>query len=226
VGASRPAHATLTLRFDNNPATDMTAAFPPPGQVTQIAEVYGGFFILLNFSTSNSASSGPGHDPEVTLSSVGVTRIGAGIGTLTLSASDTGFHAPTNPPLEVISSSSATFASGLDPKTEGATFNTYASSGSTLFTTSGPGVAHPDQINLSPLSASGTTVRDGFIPTSSTFTLTSVATYTLGTGHSIVSFGSDSIVPTPEPATLASALAGVGLFGFGAWLRRRRRAAA
>jgi hypothetical protein len=46
--------------------------------------------------------------------------------------------------------------------------------------------------------------------------------FRIGVGTT-VNFASNTLLtPVPEPATLASAFAGLGLFGGGFWLRRRK----
>lgn len=228
-GASSPAKATFVVTISVtdtllNPLGSVTHTFGGPATpgfsdsslagTNTIA--FTGLVGDIAFSVATTANSnGPG-TPSLASLSIGSSTINNTSASkdeiFKIVTSDNSFTAPSSPPaVQLLTSTSGTLTNG---KLTNGTFDAKADSitaPTLMFAASGTGSV---AVNGSPVT--------GSIP-GTPYTITDTYAATLSAGsHTATLGGTATVTPTPEPTTVASALAGLGLFGGGYWLRRRK----
>jgi PEP-CTERM motif len=229
LGASAPAKATFVVTITVTNQTTLvsttvthtfggapTAGFSDSTLAGTNTIAFTGLVQDIAFSVATTANSnGPGTPTlaALSISSNTVNNTSASAAELfKIVTSDNSFTAPSSPPpVTLRTSTSGTLTTGT---LSSGTFDATADgiTGPTLtFAASGTGS----------VAVNGTPVNGSIAGTP--YTITDTYQATLAAGSTTASIGGTAtVVPTPEPTTVASALAGLGLFGGGYWLRRRK----
>ncbi|HEX4613899.1 MAG TPA: hypothetical protein VH092_37305 [Urbifossiella sp.] len=179
----------------------------------------GGFKVTA--TTSDSNSPGSINVATIDLESLKIkNQTGvAGSSSLSVTAGDTGFTMPSGAPAPVVSTISVT-ASGANQATAGVSFTSYVDSTNAQFGTQ----QAMQTINLSPIAAGTSAMQNvyaGANVTNTPYSITQVATFTLGNGDAFTDGSSGTTVLAPAPGGLILALAGMPALGIGAWVCRR-----
>lgn len=182
--------------------------------------VFGDFTVNQLGASSNSPGT-PTLSKELS-STVDLTNNSSASHTLTIMVTDVGFTAPNNGfPIVYRSNFSPTVAVGGTGQT--GTFQGYVDPNNAPFgttTTSGP-----QPLDLSSVGAFSSSATGSFTNSGGTYSVSSKTTLVFA-GNGDINYSTSIILsPTPEPGTMAMAVAGLPLVGLVTWLRRRRTAA-
>jgi hypothetical protein len=225
LGAPSQAHADFLMRISDGVAADTllirdntAAGVATTGGTTTNADgnatlgviVFSGsigeWAIVVNTGMSTPVLTPPGH---MDLNFVATKLAGSAAQNLTIEITDQGF---TSSPLPMLASMGGTLSGSVSK----VVFETGFSNSNTPFT----GAQTSQTFTISPFAGSAAMLVSGSTP----YSLTERVIITGGEGAGTTSADGELTV-VPAPATLALALAGMPLVGFGAWVRRRKIAA-
>jgi len=221
MGMATPARANLQIWLsETGPLTSANSVANDTGTPGAASYINSNFAGNLNINTSaGSTSPGtPGFAQTTSSTTTLINNTGSAI-TVFLSIGSTGFTAPV-PPLTVTTSVSATVVNGSASNL--LSYNSYVNSSNGQNATTGTTTASPQTLNITAV-ASGLENATSFAYTTSgtPYSMTELYQITLGGNSSITLSGSTSVVPVPEPSTMAIAgLGALGMIGYG--LRRRK----
>jgi len=202
---------SVTVNDNNSPAGSSSGATGLPldldGQSGSI--IYSGSVGVFNINITTGTSNAPGTPSlaQLTINNTSITSAGfLGTKTLTFTLADDGFTSPTGNNLLLQSQVSTTQL----PANTNVTYQSYVdlTPGTPLSLNTVGGAIGFDSVNV----------------TNTSFTLTSVTTFTLnGTGAmETVQFTGLTALAVPGPAGAVLALVGIPSMGIGCWLRRRK----
>jgi hypothetical protein len=231
-GAASTSQAGMQLRITevgtgNSVTIDWDGSSTDPDGNAEIFERslnVGDFNVYMTVVTSNA----PGTDQAwLGVGSTSITNLSGTEHTLTIEASATGYTNPgpsgsaSLPYLTLMNSASGSLSSNSATTSASGSFTSYASASDTLFAKDygSPSVDFAIGRGTSAASYSGTTAVGGVV--GSSFSLTSVGSYTLSGGAKLHIAGGDTFLHAPEPATLLPAVGGMVLLGIGRWYRGR-----
>lgn len=205
-GQAAKANITLTLH-----ETGFADATVTGTSFATFSGTFGDFLVTLD--TGSSVGSTP-TDAKILTTTNSVTNVST-LNTpavLEITVTQT-FSAPATPVLKLTSSLSTTEIDAGD------------SIAFQSFLTSGGGGGNSTKVTLTGPTAFASTASPSTAITTFTtpYTLKNVTTITMAAGNSSNSTGRTDVLATPEPATMASAVIGLGLFGGLGYLRRRSR---
>ena len=229
LGSPPTARADLELVISDSIGHSVTVHSADPTNIHYVnTSLFGGEFNVDIQSTSSTSST------TTELQTNSITVVGgseSGI-SLTILTGNTGYTqpgTPTNPDLSVISDFTGTFRRVTSGDT--VTFQSYADKNNTqngtgAFTTGLQSYTFGGAPNgsFAAPEASGTFTRN-----LGAFSVTNVTTITVASNASVNLNGTTtltgaSVIPTPEPGTMAMALIALPLLGLGRWLRGCARA--
>jgi len=199
---------TKTINDNNVPVGTALDLDPASGQII-FSGALGSFNIQMSIGTSNAP--GTPNLAQLTINNTTISSAGfTGDKTVTVTIQDTGFFSPTGNNLNLVSELSTTQL----PTGSNVTYQS--------FLNGNPGTL----LNLN--GVGGASANNGVSITTTPYTLKSVTSYIVhgtGTGTTLtVQTTGLTAVTVPVPAGLVLVLTGAPLAGFGAWLRRRKKA--
>jgi hypothetical protein len=211
------ARAALMLNVGGNIVTDNGAGDldPTVGTINNTTNV-GGFGVAITIGESNSPGNGTAGLLQI--SNLSIENQTGGTGSLTITASDTGYTAPgtAGVPMTLESDMGGTFSKGAAIGNS-VTFQSFADP-----LNSQPTAANPTPLLTFNKATSNTTesfsgsTQGAFTHGAGAYSLSNVTTITLAAGGQVNLSGTTTASAVPEPATL-------GLLAMGGLLAARRR---
>jgi len=239
-GATQPAKAVFQVRIydgvgapvvvTDNGVGDNAAGAPGVGTINTLTIVLSsGVQITVATSTSNATTAG---DPAQMTLNVTVNNLTGSTSTIYVTATDDQFSVPSAiaNPLRMTSSIAGTqignnvtlqsFADAGSSGNPGIMYGATVADANLALVSTGSAITTGTQSALA-LSGSG----DVSIPfnkqSTANYSLTAAMTLTVAAGTAMNANG-QILVTTPEPSSMAMALAALPLMGLGGWVRRRR----
>lgn len=175
----------------------------------------------ITFEMVAGGSNSPGSLTAalLTLKSFSVTNNTNAQHTVAITVSAQGFTTPSGLTTLVDTVSGTLFTGGVS-----GTFQAFADASNTLGGTATPGSLIPFSKSGDSVSFNGDGAPVGFATGGTPYSLTIHATFVLDANSQLTgTSGNAQVKPTPEPASMASAVVGLGLIGGIGWVRRRNR---
>ena len=201
-----------TVQIDDNGVGDTN----PATNVIGFGYSDASYFLIGSVAFTNIPGTSVHAILDINYSIVAQESGAAAGGPGTLSASATGFTAPTTNPLTLTST-----INGNGTGTGTITGQQWADTANGFFTTTGPTPGPQGPFDINQAGGYGNHKSVQFNKDTGAFSITDVLTFNLNPGADTTGDLQSEVTPAPAPAGLLLLLSGAPVLGIGAWMRRR-----